>query len=200
MPSPGPAAAAQGQRGGMSAMSTQPQRFRATMALLASGVTVVSVPDHTTGLPRGMTANAVMSVSLTPPLIVVSVRREAHLHAALQHAGAYSVTVLGEGQETQARRFAGLPVAGHEPAPVFRYHEGVPVLGGGLAWLVAALTASHGAGDHTLFVGEVTGYGTERPHDPPLAFHRSGFARLLPMAPGPALPPHAWEGVADVWG
>jgi len=170
------------------------------MALLASGVTVVSVHDHDTGRPRGMTANAVMSVSLIPPLIVVSVRREARLHAALGRAGAYGVTVLGEGQEAQARRFAGLPLAGDEPVPVFRYHEAVPVLAEGLAWVVAAVTASHSAGDHTLFVGEVTGTGPERPHDPPLVFHRSGFARLLPMAPGPALPPHAWGSLADVWG
>ena len=54
-----------------------------------------------------MTANALMSVSLEPPLIVVSVRRRARLHAALQAAGGYGVTVLGEGQEVQARRFAG---------------------------------------------------------------------------------------------
>jgi len=181
-------------------VSTHRQSFRATMALLASGVTVISSYDHGIGRPRGMTANAVMSVSLTPPLIVVSVRREAHLHAALERAGAYSVTVLSEGQEAQARRFAGLPVAGHEPVPAFWYHRDVPVLGGGLAWVVATVAASHAAGDHTLFVGKVTGTGRERPHDPPLVFHRSAFAQLLPMAPGPALPPYAWESVADVWG
>ena len=88
----------------------QPPGFRAAMAQFASGVTVITVCDPATGQPRGMTANAVMSVSLTPPLVVVSVRRQAHLHDALARAGAYSVTVLGEHQEPQARRFAGLPV------------------------------------------------------------------------------------------
>ena len=90
----------------------EPGTFRHTMALLASGVTVITVRDPVTGQPRGMTANAVMSVSLRPPLIVVSVRRNAHLHGALRRAGAYGVTVLGAHQEVQARRFAGLPVAG----------------------------------------------------------------------------------------
>jgi len=75
------------------------------MSLLASGVAVISAQDPESGKPRGMTANALMSVSLEPPLIVVSVRRRARLHAALQAAGGYGVTVLGEGQEVQARRF-----------------------------------------------------------------------------------------------
>src|SRR5207302_1376824 len=75
-----------------------PQAFRATLALLASAVTVISAHDPDTALPRGMTANAVMSASLDPPLIVVSVRRGARLHDVLERAGEYAVTVLGEGQ------------------------------------------------------------------------------------------------------
>jgi flavin reductase (DIM6/NTAB) family NADH-FMN oxidoreductase RutF len=170
------------------------------MAQLASGVTVITVSDPATGQPRGMTANAVMPVSLTPPLIVVSVRRQARLHDALARAGAYSVTVLGERQEAQARRFAGLPVGERDDPPAFRDTDGVPVLEGGLAWLVARVTAAHPAGDHTLFVGQVTGLGADWPRDPPLAFHRSVFARMAALPTRTASVLQAWENIRDMWG
>jgi flavin reductase (DIM6/NTAB) family NADH-FMN oxidoreductase RutF len=169
------------------------------MAQLASAVTVITAADPATGQPRGMTANAVMSVSLAPPLVVVSVRKLAHLHDALARSGAYSVTVLGEHQEAQARRFAGLPVGDQVDPPGFRHAGGVPVLRDGLAWLAARVTAAHPAGDHTLFIGEVTHVGADRPQDPPLAFHRSAFARLAPLPPA-ATALHAWESVRDMWG
>jgi flavin reductase (DIM6/NTAB) family NADH-FMN oxidoreductase RutF len=170
------------------------------MSLLASGVAVVSAADLRTGQPRGMTANAVMSVSLAPPLIVVSVRQRARLHTTVHAAGAYGVTVLGESQEAQARRFAGLPVAAGAAAPVFTEHAGVPVLAGGLAWIVARVAAEYPAGDHTLFLGEITELGTGQPDDPPLAFHRSAFTRLAPAVPGHAVPLLAWQGGLDRWG
>jgi flavin reductase (DIM6/NTAB) family NADH-FMN oxidoreductase RutF len=177
-----------------------PAAFRAVMSLLASGVAVISVRDPRTGRPRGMTANALMSVSLHPPLIVVSVRQQARLHAALEAAAAYGVTVLGEGQQAQARRFAGMPVAGHESAPAFSHRSGIPVLDGGLAWIVSRVRATHPAGDHTLFVAEIVDLGSDRPGDPPLAFHRSAFARLTPAGPHEAAPLLAWEAGLDMWG
>jgi flavin reductase (DIM6/NTAB) family NADH-FMN oxidoreductase RutF len=177
-----------------------PAAFRTVMSLLASGVAVISAPDPDNGQPRGMTANALMSVSLHPPLIVVSVRQQARLHAALQAAGAYGVTVLGEAQQAQARRFAGMPVAGPESAPAFSHRSGVPVLDGGLAWIVTRVSAAYPAGDHTLFVGEIVDLGSDRPGDPPLAFHRSAFARLTPATPHTAVPLLAWETGLDMWG
>jgi flavin reductase (DIM6/NTAB) family NADH-FMN oxidoreductase RutF len=168
--------------------------FRATMALLATGVTVVSARDPASGRPHGMTANAVMSVSLTPPLIVVGVRRTARLHAAVLQAGAYAVTVLTETQWPLARRFAG-----HDQSaePQFAERSGVPVLRHGLAWIVARLHDAHPAGDHTLFIGEAMDVASDRPADPPLAFHRSAFAGLAPLRPEGTIP-RAWG--LDLWG
>ena len=168
------------------------------MGLLVSGVTVISAHEPKTGLPRGMTANAVMSVSLTPALVVVSVRRNARLHRVLQTAGAYGVTVLGASQVGLAKHFAGLSAATGEAGPEFAYRDGVPVLRRGLAWLVARITAAYEAGDHTLFLGEVTSLSAEAELEPPLAFHRSAFARL--ESASTAGPGHAWETGLDVWG
>jgi flavin reductase len=168
------------------------------MALLATGVTVVSARDPASGRPHGMTANAVMSVSLTPPLIVVGVRRTARLHAAVLQAGAYAVTMLAETQWPLARRFAG-----HDQSaePQFSERSGVPVLRHGLAWIVARLHDAHPAGDHTLFIGEATEFAPDRPADPPLAFHRSAFAGLAPLASeGHGTMMRAWETGLDLWG
>jgi flavin reductase (DIM6/NTAB) family NADH-FMN oxidoreductase RutF len=180
--------------------SSDPALFRRTMALLATGVTVITVRDVVTGESRGMTANAVMSVSLAPPLIVVSVRRDARLHEALRLAGAYGVTILGESQEREARRFASLRMADHEPAPEFTERNGVPVLRHGLAWTVARVVDAHPAGDHTLFVGEIVALAEDRPDDPPLAFHRSAFVRLITVDGRAPVPLHAWETGLDMWG
>jgi flavin reductase (DIM6/NTAB) family NADH-FMN oxidoreductase RutF len=172
--------------------------FRNAMGLLVTGVAVITARDPGTGEPRGMTANALMSVSLTPPLVVVSVRRGARLHEALRRAGAYGITVLGEGQEAEARRFAGLRVPAGSPDPEFTERTGVPVLGNGLAWIVARVTAAYPAGDHTLFVGAAAALAPERADDPPLAFHRSAFARVAPR-PVP-VPLQAWGAGLDTWG
>ena len=169
------------------------------MALLVTGVTVVTTRDGVTGGPRGMTANAVMSVSLEPPLIVVCLRSGARMHEAVRRAGAYGVTVLGAGQERLARRFAGLPTAGQVQDQELEFTEraGVPVLRHGLAWAVADVAAAYPAGDHTLFVGRVTAIAPERAYDPPLAFHRSAFARLVPAA-GSVAP--VWDIGPLTWG
>jgi flavin reductase (DIM6/NTAB) family NADH-FMN oxidoreductase RutF len=74
----------------------------------------------------------------------------------------------------------------------------VPLLGNGLAWIVARVTAAYPAGDHTLFVGAVTALATERADDPPLAFHRSAFALMAPGTAGTPL--HAWGASLDTWG
>jgi flavin reductase len=84
-----------------------------------------------------MTANAFMSGSLEPPLILVSIRAKARLHATLTRAGAYGVSILPVTLERDARRLAGLPVAEDEPAPEFTWLDGVPVLAGALSWFVA---------------------------------------------------------------
>lgn len=63
-----------------------PAAFRDAMGLLVTGVAVITARDPGTGESRGMTANALMSVSLVPPLVVVSVRRGARLHEALRRA------------------------------------------------------------------------------------------------------------------
>lgn len=174
--------------------------LRETAGLFVTGVTVVTARDPDGGETRGMTANGFMSVSLEPPLVVVSVARAARLHDVVARAGGYGVALLSADLEGEARRFAGMRVdEGESPCDIEDRH-GVPVLCGGLAWMACALTAAHAEGDHTLFVGRVLDMGVERPDDAPLAFHRSAFARVEPLRGAPPVPLDAWSASSDWWG
>lgn len=172
--------------------------LRSVAGLFATGVTVVSAVDPVGGAPHGMTANGFMSVSLEPPLVAVSVAHRARLHGMLEGAAGYGVTILGADLEAEARRFAGMPVS-TEPIG-FDYHEGVPVLPGGLAWLVTTIVDRHVAGDHTLFIGQVLDMDLVRPGAPPLGFFRSQFSSIAPMTEQAPMTLDAWSGGGGLWG
>src|SRR3984885_11964054 len=82
-----------------------PQLFRKTMGGFATGVTVITVNSREG--PHGMTANAFMSGSLTPPLCVVSIAKRAHTYAMIVAAGRFGVNILGVDQHDLAVYFAG---------------------------------------------------------------------------------------------
>ena len=63
-----------------------------------------------------MTANAFMSGSLAPPLVVVSVGKKARMHARLATARRFGISILDQAQEPASRHFAGQTVAGFPPA------------------------------------------------------------------------------------
>lgn len=177
-----------------------PAAYRSTMALFPTGITVVAARDPLNGKVHGMTANAFMSVSLDPPLIVVSVRRRANLHHRLAAAGRYGVSFLSDRLEQEARRFAGMPATADVGEPDFELHADAPVLSRALAWLVAEIVEAHEAGDHTLFIGHVLELGGgERPAELPLCFFQARFAQVKPIAGEEPLPLEPWSH-ADAWG
>ena len=155
-----------------------PAAYREVLGRFATGVTVVTVRALATGDVRGMTANAFMSVSLEPPLVLVSVRRDARMHDLLHESGRYGVSLLGERLKREARRFAGMPVAAYEPATTFDERSGTPILRDALAWLVVTVVDEHAAGDHTLFIGEIVDLAAGHPSERPLGFYRSSFAEV----------------------
>ena len=129
---------------------TDSDAFRAVMGRFASGVTVVST-EHG-GSVHGMTANAFLSVSLEPALVLVSVDHRAKMYELLEQTGSYGVSMLSAEQQTHSDHFAGRET-GLEPE--FEVLGGVPVLRGALAQLTTRVVDAHRAGDHTLFIGEV---------------------------------------------
>ena len=153
-------------------MSLSPHEFRETLGRFASGVTVVTAAHG--GERRGMTANAFVSVSLTPPLILVSVDHSASMHARLHEAERFGVNVLSAQQRELSRHFAGRPDEGLNVP--WMDHEGLPLIGGAVAQLVCRKVEAHPAGDHTLFIGEVE--YSRYTDDDPLLYFRGQYHEL----------------------
>src|SRR5215469_5655910 len=91
-------------------MPLTPSDFRTTMARFATGVTVVTTTlDHAY---FGLTVNAFCSVSLSPPLILVSLDLRSQTYASLRQSGVFAVNVLTREQEPLALRFARKDLSG----------------------------------------------------------------------------------------
>jgi flavin reductase (DIM6/NTAB) family NADH-FMN oxidoreductase RutF len=152
-----------------------PALFRQLLGRFATGVTVVTTRDPA-GRPVGMTASSVASVSLHPPLILVSVDQANDMHPALRGARRFILNVLAAGQEVLSRRFAAEHPDRFEG---IRYHEsehGLPVLEGVVASIECDKHGEAPGGDHTVFFGLVTG-GTMSEREP-LLYHRGGYTGL----------------------
>jgi flavin reductase (DIM6/NTAB) family NADH-FMN oxidoreductase RutF len=176
-----------------------PAEFRRTLGQFPTGVTIVTARDPQTGGVHGMTANGFMSVSLHPPLVLVSIKRSAHMHQLLSEAGKYGVSFLTERLASEAMQFAGAPPGRGGPAPGFDSQSGVPVLHDAMAWLVAEVVDAHIAGDHTLFIGQVFDLNAGDADQPPLGFFRAKFARVSPIDRDESVPLEAWSSL-DAWG
>jgi flavin reductase (DIM6/NTAB) family NADH-FMN oxidoreductase RutF len=152
--------------------------FRRTLGMFATGVTVITT--RTGEQVHGMTANAFMSVSLRPPLLVISVDRRARMHALLHEGARYGISVLAAEQELLSDHFAGRARDG-TPEPLFEVVHETPLVQGAIAHLVAKVVRSYWGGDHSLFLGQVeyARYAKGRP----LLFLGGEYRGLLRGAP-----------------
>jgi flavin reductase (DIM6/NTAB) family NADH-FMN oxidoreductase RutF len=150
--------------------------LRAVMGRFPAGVAVVTVDLD--GQRLGLTVASLVSLSLSPPLIGVAIRRDAALHELMHEAGEFAVSMLAEGQEHLAQHFArGVPpIALWEGIPLHD-GEGPPQLDGALAWLRCRTAAEHATGDHTFFIGEVES-AEPGPGGRPLVFHGQSYLAL----------------------
>src|SRR3954453_14183078 len=131
-----------------------PADFRRAMGLVPTAVTVITAAGGDG--PSGATANAVVSLSLEPPLMLAALDRRSRPLATLRVAGAFGVSILAAGQEDLARRFAT-----KDPHPVkwdgVPWHEldGAPAIGGATVVLASELRDRLDGGDHAIVTGQV---------------------------------------------
>jgi flavin reductase (DIM6/NTAB) family NADH-FMN oxidoreductase RutF len=161
-------------------LDTDSYELRSCLSCFGTGVTVVTVagPDE----PRGITVNAFSSVSLDPPLVMISINKLARSHDLLVDCP-FAVNILSSDQERLALNFAGR----HQPGLVVPWKDGAyaPYLGGSLAHLECTPYGRYGGGDHTLFLGEVRAFSYRR--GDALGYFRTKFARLpepIAVSPG----------------
>jgi flavin reductase (DIM6/NTAB) family NADH-FMN oxidoreductase RutF len=148
--------------------------FRRTLGMFATGVTVLTTLKGES--VHGMTANAFMSVSLQPPLVLVSIDRRARMSDLLHEGTQFGVNVLEAAQSGLSDHFAGRATDG-TPEPLFELVHDTPLVEGALAHLVARVARSYWGGDHSLFLGQVefARYGEGEP----LLFHGGRYERLV---------------------
>ena len=157
-------------------MTIDPDAFRSVLGRFASGITVVTTRDAGQR-DVGMTVSAFCSVSLEPPLVQICVDREASLFVALVGSTRYGVSILAAEQEALSRRFATAESTRRFDGIGYRRGEsGVLLLDDALAHLECRIVASHEAGDHTIFVGEVESATASSTR--PLLYYRGGYAQL----------------------
>ena len=133
-----------------------PEAYRRLMSQFPTGVTVATTMDLR-GRPQGMTASAVTSVSLEPPLVLVCVNHAADFHGAMSAATGFALNVLSSEQEHLSRRFAEERSDRFDGVAFHTGPGGLPLLAGVVAHVVCEKEGAHEAGDHTVFIGRVTG-------------------------------------------
>lgn len=168
-----------------------PTEFRRVMGLFATGVTVVTAQVGSS--VHGMTANAVMSVSLDPLLVCVSVGRRARMDAILQQTDGFALNILSEDQQALSQFFAS--VWPHASPPEYRLDPwvGGPRLVGCVAAVGCRVDRVLDGGDHHLYLGRVLAlHRTEGPLNP-LLFFGGRYHRLREPVGVPRDPIELWN-------
>jgi flavin reductase (DIM6/NTAB) family NADH-FMN oxidoreductase RutF len=133
---------------------TNGEDLRNLMRYVPHNVAVLAV-DHD-GNRMGVTISSLVSLSLEPPLIGVSIGKQASLYELVRNAGGFSISLLGDGQEELAQRFAaGRPPLVHWEGVEIRQGRHAALIEGALGWIEARTRSVHDAGDHTFFIADV---------------------------------------------
>jgi flavin reductase (DIM6/NTAB) family NADH-FMN oxidoreductase RutF len=149
------------------------QLFKRALGQWASGVTIITTLRGET--PHGMTASSFSSLSLDPPLVLISVDQRAQLHQLLPKTGRYGVNILAKGQDLLSNHFAGRPQ--DNLAIPWVEAEGLPFIDGALAHIACDVYDSAPGGDHVIYVGRIT-HAQVWPDREPLLYHGGKYATL----------------------
>jgi flavin reductase (DIM6/NTAB) family NADH-FMN oxidoreductase RutF len=171
----------------MTAAEVTAAELRHAIGHFATGVTVITSVG-TDGHPVGTTANAVSSLSLDPPLLLVCFDRSSTTLLAIGAHGAFAVNVLAAPQQELSANFArrGLAAA-WDGVPHRPGLTGSPRLHGVLATLECTVEHRLPGGDHEIVVGRVRAAETGGDEAAPLLFWRGRYASLHGDLPAAAL-------------
>jgi len=148
--------------------------FRQALSQFAAGVTVVTT-CCADGSPRGLTVTAFCSVSLDPPLVLVSIDNRSETHDGFA-SGAFAISVLAEGQEDVSRRFATSGPGKFGEHEYITGASGLALIPGALAHLECRVVSVVPGGDHTVYLGRVE--DAHARDGRPLVYHGRGYRRL----------------------
>jgi flavin reductase (DIM6/NTAB) family NADH-FMN oxidoreductase RutF len=158
-----------------SAMPELATAFRNVMAAVCTPVSIVTTIVGEK--PHGTTVSAFTSLSMDPPMVLVSLDKNSTLLRLVRQTRNFGVNVLGVGQEALALQFATKDP--EKFASVGWAHDGdSPRLHGGGAWLSCRAAKFVDGGDHVVIFGEVV--AVDPPTSKPLTYHARGFGTHVP--------------------
>jgi len=164
---------------GQAPASVPGRELRDVMGDFATGVSIVTTRSGD-GKPLGFTANAVTSVSLDPPLVLVCIGKERTVHDELIAADFFALNIMGHEQEPLAKRFASSAIEDRfDGISWLDGRFGSPVLAGALGGLECQVDQTFEGGDHSIVLGRVC--ATWRDAGAPLLFFRGAFRHLAAL-------------------
>lgn len=122
--------------------------------------------------PLGCTVNALMSLSVEPPLLVVSLGEDSHTLAAIRRTDVFGVSILAAEQGELSERFANCAREERFTGLELRLEHGVPLLAAAAAQMVCAVQQLEQIADHVLIVGAPVWQSVD-PDRAPLLSHRT---------------------------
>src|ERR1700743_705837 len=173
----GPARDEDGQLTGPGYAQVDATVFRDTLARVPTPVTVVT--SHIDRSPHGTTVSAFSSLSLEPPMILVSLDQSSDLLKIIQESGRFGVNVLASGQQSLATTFARKGADQFADVAWYMDH-GAPRLAGKGQWLVCRTEQLVTAGDHVIIIGLVVHADTHSFE--PLLYRQRGFGTVTHIA------------------
>ncbi len=154
-----------------------PEIRKRTLRLITYGLYVLTAADGEE-IAAG-TINWLSQASFNPPLVMVGVKRDSHLHALIERTGQFAVNILGAGQKEIAAAFFRPTQVSEGRLNGYPFERGpqtgAPLLLDLPAWFEARVTDAVRRGDHTVFVAEVIEAGLRDPDARPLEMWDTGW-------------------------
>lgn len=157
------------------------EEFKRAMANYPTGVAVVTTMAKSDA-PVGLTVNSLVSVSLSPLMLLWSISRRANCAEEFAHGPGFAVHILAADQQDQCTTFASPVENRFGRHPWHLSARGLPILEGAAAVLECSLARAIDAGDHVILLGNVIAASVQ--DRDPLVYHRRGFGSIssLPQA------------------
>ncbi len=159
------------------------ERFRSVMSRFASGVSIITTRYE--GIDYGLTASAVTSLSLDPPMLLICVNKASNTQKAIAEAQVFAVNILREDQSELAHRFAGSHLDKFAGMSISYGELGVPLLDDMLATIECRVIEEVTGGTHSVFLAEV--HSAQATEGMPLTYFRGRMGRFEFMSSGKAV-------------
>ncbi|WP_405164480.1 flavin reductase family protein [Nocardia sp. NBC_01499] len=159
-----------GREAPCAAVDALPAEFRAAMAEVCTPISVVTTVED--GRPHGTTVSAFLSLSMAPPMVLVSLGNQSRLLEIVWRTGTFGLNVLAAGQSEYARHF-GTKDPDKFDAIDWSYEHGVARLPGVAVWVAGTVHTFVEGGDHMLILGDVA--AVDATEFAPLTYHAHTF-------------------------